>query len=60
MWQADQRIQKIDDALHVLRNERSRCSDPTDIIRVSESIDMRLDERLRLMRDRDSKLSATG
>ena len=51
MWHADQRIRKVDDALHSLRKERRLCTDPTEILRVSESIDMRLDERLRLMRE---------
>lgn len=58
MWQADQRIRKVDDALHSLRKERRRCTDPSDIIRVSDTIDTRLDERLRLMRERDRQPSA--
>jgi hypothetical protein len=53
MWQPDQKIRKVDDALLSLRKERRRCTDPSDILRISESIDKRLDERLRLMRDRD-------
>ncbi len=57
MWHAEQRIRKVDDALLSLRKQRRHCTDPADIIRVTETIDMRLDERLRLMRDRDRRPS---
>lgn len=53
MRHADQKISKVDAVLHSLREERHRSTDPADILRVTESIDLRLDERLRLMRDRD-------
>ena len=49
----DQKIGRIDAVLQSLQQERSRCTDPADILRVSESIDVRLDERLRLMHARD-------
>lgn len=49
----DDEIGHIDAALKSLQKQRLKCTDPADILRVSESIDLRLDERIRLMRDRD-------
>lgn len=49
----DDEIGQIDAAIKSLRKQRLKCTDPADILSVSESIDVRLDERLRLMRDRD-------
>lgn len=52
----DHDIGKIDALLGKLQRERRKSTDPADILRVSESIDRRLDERLRLMRSsRDGK-----
>jgi hypothetical protein len=48
-------IDKIDELLEKLQQERRECADPADVLRVSESIDLRLDERLRLMASRDGK-----
>jgi hypothetical protein len=48
-------IDKIDELLEKLQQERRECADPADVLRVSESIDLRLDERLRLMRSEDAK-----
>jgi hypothetical protein len=56
----EHKIVRIDAALESLHKERSRCTDPADILRVSESIDLRLDERLRLMRDRDGRSPANS
>lgn len=50
---SEQEIVRIDAAIELLQRERLRCTDPADILRVSESIDTRLDERLSLMRRRD-------
>ena len=52
---SEHEIDKIDALLETLQRERRKCADPADILRVSESIDIRLDERLRLMRRRDGK-----
>ncbi|HEX6338128.1 MAG TPA: hypothetical protein VFZ85_14295 [Jiangellaceae bacterium] len=52
---SEHKIHKIDALLETLQRERRECSDPADFLRVSESIDLRLDERLRLMRSRDAK-----
>jgi hypothetical protein len=52
---SEHEIDKIDALLETLQRERRQCTDPADILRVSESIDLRLDERLRLMRRRDGK-----
>lgn len=52
---SEHEIDKIDALLETLQRERRQCTDPADILRVSESIDLRLDERLRLMRDGDGK-----
>lgn len=60
MRSADQKISKVDDALHSLQDERRRCTDPAEILRVTESIDLRLDERLQLMRDRDRQRQPAG
>lgn len=54
----DHDIGKIDALLGKLLRERRRSTDPADILRVSESIDRRLDERLGLMRSRDCKADA--
>ena len=48
-------INEIDALLETLHRERRKSTDPADILRVSESIDLRLDERLRLMRSSDGK-----
>jgi hypothetical protein len=55
---SEHEIDKIDALLETLQRERRKCADPADILRVSESIDIRLDERLRLMRSRDGKAGA--
>jgi hypothetical protein len=60
MRSADQKISKVDDVLHSLQEERLQCTDPAEILRVSESIDLRLDERLQLMRDRDRQRQPAG
>lgn len=60
MRSAEQKISKVDDALQALHRERCRCTDPAEILRVTESIDLRLDERLRLMRDRDRVREPAG
>lgn len=60
MRHADQKISKVDAVLHSLREERHRSTDPADILRVTESIDLRLDERLRLMRNRDRQQQPAG
>lgn len=60
MRHADQKISKVDDVLHSLQKERRRSTDPAEILRVTESIDLRLDERLRLMRDRDRQQEPAG
>jgi hypothetical protein len=52
---SEHEIDKIDALLETLQRERRQCTDPADILRVSESIDLRLDERLRLMRSEDAK-----
>jgi hypothetical protein len=56
----EHKIVRIDAALESLHRELSRCTDPADVLRVSESIDVRLDERLRLMRDRDDRSGENG
>lgn len=53
MRHEDKKISKVDDILYSLREKRRRSTDPAEILRVSDSIDLRLDERLRLMRTRD-------
>jgi hypothetical protein len=60
MRSADQKISKVDGVLHSLQEERRRCTDPAEILRVTESIDLRLDERLQLMRDRDRQRQPAG
>ena len=52
---SEHEIDKIDALLTTLRLERRKCTDPADILRFSESIDLRLDERLGLMQSRDGK-----
>jgi hypothetical protein len=59
----EEEIVRIDAALKSLQKQRRKSTDPADSLRVSESIDVRLDERLRLMRDRDhtsAKRKSTG
>lgn len=51
----EQEIVRIDATLESLQKKRRKCTDPAEILRVSESIDLSLDERLRLMSDRDGK-----
>lgn len=51
----EQEIVRIDATLESLQQKRRKCTDPAEILRVSESIDLSLDERLRLMSDRDGK-----
>jgi hypothetical protein len=52
---SEREIDKVDALLEKLQRERRQCTDPADVLRVSESIDLRLDERLRLMASRDGK-----
>jgi hypothetical protein len=56
----EREIVKIDAVLESLQQERRRCTDPADILRVSESIDLRLDERLRHMRRRNGDRTSSG
>lgn len=47
------KISQVDEAISALLERRRRCTDPIEILLATEVIDMRLDERLVLMRDRD-------
>lgn len=56
----EQEIVKIDAVLESLQQKRRRSTDPAEILRVSETIDLRLDERLRLMRGNDGSKDGDG
>jgi hypothetical protein len=55
---SNKEIQRIDAILRILVRHRGRATDPAEIWRCTDVIDMHLDERLSHMRDRRQPTAA--